>query len=311
MWQNVPIRGAQRWRTQRRGACALMLALLGMVAVSADAQRVLDGIPQTDGVGLTMKVGESLPLETPFKNAGNTDVQLQEVFDGERPVLLLFVYFDCPLQCPFTMQQAQGLMNELHDAYSWTAGEQYRLLVMSFDHNDTPRSAKQQREAFLLGLNFEPLAGGIEFWTGEAKHIRTFADAAGFYYKYMPEIDEFSHVSSLIYVQSDGTIHNYMKGFPFPAPQVRLGLLEASAGTQGTVFEQVLQFCYSWSDSEGKYTLQAKRVMALAGGVTVMAVGTLLGGLFLTGRVRSGQRQTVDGAENASMTMTNPTKVGR
>ena len=271
--------------------CMALLLCAGTVA-PVYAQRVLDGIAQTDGVGLTTKVGDMLPLDTPFKNTANNDVKLAEMFDGERPVLLLFVYFDCPLQCPYTMQQTQVALNELHGKYDWIAGEQYRLLVMSFDHNDTPRSANQQREALLLGLNFEPLKGGLEFWTGTPQNIRTVADAAGFYYRYLPEIDEFSHVSSLIYVRPDGTIHNYMKGFPFPAPQMRLGILEASEGKQGTVFEQVLQFCYSWSDSEGKYTLQAMRVMQLAGGVTVIALSAFIGGLFISGRIRGRGRRS-------------------
>ena len=299
---------------RRLGMCGALVAALAMPAAPALGQRVLENIPQTDGVGLTPKVGDVLPLETPFKNALNNDVTLGSMFDDERPVLLLFVYFDCPLQCPFTMQQAQGALNELHDRFEWVAGEQYRLLVLSFDHNDTPRSANVQREAFLVGLTFEPLEGGVEFWVGEPQHVRKAADAAGFFYRYMPEIDEFSHVSSLIYVQPDGTIHNYMKGFPFPAPQVRLGLLEASEGKQGTIFEQVLQFCYSWSDSEGKYTLQAMRVMQLAGGVTVLALGAFVGGLFISGRVRGGraggaQRASKSGASKGGA-MTNPTSEG-
>ncbi|MCA9294497.1 MAG: SCO family protein [Phycisphaerales bacterium] len=282
------------------------MATCALVAHPAQAQRVLESIPETDGVGLTTKVGDMLPLDTPFKDTSNNDVMLGSMFDGERPVLLLFVYFTCPLQCPYTMQQTQIALNELYDKFGWTAGEQYRLLVVSFDHNDTPRSANQQREGLVAGLHFEPRKGGVEIWTSTPEQVRKVADAAGFYYRYIPEARQFSHVSALIYLRPDGTIHNYMKGFPFPAKQVRLGLLEASEGKQGTVFEQVLQFCYTWSDSEGQYTLQAKRVMQLTGGVTVLVVGAFVGGLFLSGHLRgkNGRRMASNAGDTTS------TKVG-
>lgn len=298
--------------TTRRWMRCVALAVVSCalnVAFMASAQRVLESIPETEGVGLTTKVGDMLPLETRFKDTSNNDVTLASMFDGERPVLLLFVYFSCPLQCPYTMEQTKIALNELHDQFGWVAGEQYRLVILSFDHNDTARSANQQREALRLGLSFEPLEGGLEILTGVPEQVRQVADAAGFYYRYMPETRQFSHVSALIYVRPDGTIHNYMKGFPFPAKQVHLGLLEASEGKQGTVFEQVLQFCYSWSDSEGKYTLQAKRVMQLTGGVTIVAVGAFVGGLFLSGhlRGRSGRRGAAQASRSDGLAQT---KVG-
>jgi protein SCO1/2 len=59
---------------------------------------------------------------------------------------------------------------------------------------------------------------------------------------------------------------------------LRLGLLEASQGKVGNVFDRLLMFCYHYEPNSRGYAIQAYRLMQ-AGGIAILA---LLGGyLFL------------------------------
>ncbi len=49
--------------------------------------------PELQGVGLTQKLGASLPLQAEFKDEYGKKVRLKDYFDGKRPVLLTLNYF--------------------------------------------------------------------------------------------------------------------------------------------------------------------------------------------------------------------------
>ncbi len=45
------------------------------------------------------RLGEQLPLDAKFKDESGRDVALGEYF-GKKPVVLSFVYYQCPMLCP-------------------------------------------------------------------------------------------------------------------------------------------------------------------------------------------------------------------
>ena len=50
-------------------------------------------------IGIEQKLGEQLPLETDFKDEDGQPVKLGDFFNKGRPVILAFVYYECPMLC--------------------------------------------------------------------------------------------------------------------------------------------------------------------------------------------------------------------
>ena len=270
-----------------RGARAVAaVALLGLMAPVAAAQ--FSGNPtQTEdleGVGLTRHEGDRVSLDLTFLDTNNNQRTLGELFEDDGPpVVLLPVYFDCPVICPMTLNQAGNAFRAIRE---WTPGEDYRLLVLSFDHRDSPRSSRIQRDAFLLKFDELPAQDGIEFWTGSTENILALMDEVGFGYRFVAASGHFTHTSAMIFLRNDGTIHNYLPGSEYSSSQVRTGVTEAAEGESQTLWDQVVLLCRVRSEVTGEYVISPMRVMQLVGAVTVVVLATGIAVLVVTNKLR-------------------------
>src|SRR5258705_3766782 len=60
-------------------------------------------LPKLENVTFRQRLDAQLPLDTPFKDENGRDVTLGRYFDGQRPVILAFVYYSCPMLCTQVM----------------------------------------------------------------------------------------------------------------------------------------------------------------------------------------------------------------
>ena len=58
--------------------------------------------PQCKDVTFKQRLNEQLPLDARFKDENGRDVTLGEYF-GKKPVVLAFVYYQCPMLCTQVM----------------------------------------------------------------------------------------------------------------------------------------------------------------------------------------------------------------
>jgi protein SCO1/2 len=263
---------------------ALLLAPLSSAQLIRDSEDV-EGVRD---VGLIEKRGEVIDLSLAFTDTSGRERQLSELFTDDLPVILVLAYFDCPLICPMTINNLQRSLNAIDDM---EAGKDYRLLILSFDHRDTPRSARLQYEAFLAGLRYAPENDGVNVWVGGEDGIentRALSDSVGFYYRWLPEAREYSHPSALVLVRGDGTIHNYIPGIEYSGPQVRRAVVETARGDDPTLIEQFAILCFANRDTDGNLIFSPFRVMQSVGVLSVIGVTGLLIFLSVTGRMGGG-----------------------
>ncbi len=71
----------------------------------------------------------------------------------------------------------------------------------------------------------------------------------------------------------DGRISRYFYGVEYPARDVRLGLVDASAGKIGTPIDRALLFCYHYDPSSARYSASILGIIRLAGVVTIVGSG--------------------------------------
>lgn len=274
----------------RRGAfhpCSWLAAAVvasGLVVSGASAQLIKksDEMEELQGVGITDKRATEVPKDLKVINTKGNEIELGSFFDGERPVLLVMAYYDCPMLCTLVLNGLQDVLNDL----KWTAGEEFRVVTISFDHTNTTEMARERQTTYLSGYDREELSEDAwTFYTADVQNARAISDAVGFSYRFLPDSGEFSHPAALIFLTPDGKVHNYIENIEYRARDVKLALLEASQGKQGSIFDRVQHFCFVYDPDSGQYIL-AMNVMRTGGLITMLGLGSFVSLMVWRGTVR-------------------------
>jgi len=239
-------------------------------AHDADSRKAL-----LETVVIEERLDHQLPLDLAFTDESGTRVPLRHYFDG-RPVLLAFVYFDCPQLCPLVLE---GLARSLRVLR--LAGADYRVLAVSIDPAEKPALAGQKKAAL------RP-TGEWHFLTGTAEAIAALTDAAGFRYR-ARAVDgktEFMHAANTTVITPSGRISRYFSSIDFPPKDLRLALIEASGNRIGSPLDRLLMLCYRYDPAQGRYTLAILSVLRLAAVATVAGIAIIIGILLLRERQR-------------------------
>ena len=239
------------------------------------------------GVDLEQKLGTQLPLDLPFRDETGRGVNLKQYF-GRRPMILSFVYYGCEDLCPLVLD---GLVRSLRPL-SFTVGDQFDVLTVSFDPRDTPALAAAKKQDFVGQYSRPGAEKGWHFLTGDEAAIKRLTEAAGFRFNYESERDRFGHATGIILLTPGGTIARYFYGIEFSPRDLRLGLIEATDGKIGSPIDQLLLFCYHYDPVTGKYGLLITNIVRLAGVATVIALIT-----FIAVMLRRDRNRIINGVE--------------
>tara|TARA_R110002096_G_scaffold173781_5_gene348472 strand:+ start:116222 stop:117178 length:957 start_codon:yes stop_codon:yes gene_type:complete len=294
----------------------LIVMMTAVIAAPASAQRVLDKeeIRQLNGVDLLEAQGTKLPMDAVFTTADGRDVALAQYFLDDKPTILALVYYECPIVCPTVLRSLGNTINDL----DYTAGEDYRILVISFDHNEGTTQALNKREDFIRTYErskTNPAARqGIEFFTGSEESIRALAGSVGFAFNEIAG-GEYAHPISLMAVSPEGILTRYIYGYDYPTQDLKLTLLDASQGKiAASIGDRILHFCYRYDPLAGSYSLVAFRVMQIGAGLSAVILATIIGLLFLGERTREKKRlanaQTIEQSDTDSTHSSSSTTAG-
>jgi protein SCO1/2 len=237
--------------------------------------------PKMQHVTFSQRLGERLPLDARFKDESGRDRALGDYF-GKKPVVLAFVYYQCPMLCPLVMN---GISSALK-VVPFTPGKEFDVVLISFDPRDTPEAANAKKRAHLQHWAVPETADGWHFLTGTEQEIRRVTSAAGFTYEWDEETQQFSHVSGVLVATPDGRLSRYFYGVEFSPKDLRLALVDSSQGRLGSVVEELLLYCFHYDPSTGKYGAAFMNILRLGG---VLTVGLILGFVVLMRRRDSRQ----------------------
>jgi protein SCO1/2 len=88
-------------------------------------------------VGFEPPLNGPMPLDLPFRDETGRTVMLREYFGQQKPVVLAFVYYGCPMLCDQVEQGVVGVLRML----SFNPGRDYEVVFISFDFRETPYMA--------------------------------------------------------------------------------------------------------------------------------------------------------------------------
>jgi protein SCO1 len=283
-------------KTQAAGrralATGLMLLAAHCLALVAAAQygrppmseMPVGGTPEVlKTVRIDQKLGAQVPLDLRFRDEAGREVRLADYFAKGRPVVLSLVYYECPMLCN---QILNGLVGTL-EAVSFTPGQEFEVVTVSFDPRETPELAAAKKETYIRRYRRMGAEGGWHFLTGDKESIDRLAEAVGFNYVWDERSEQFAHASAIMVATPDGVLSHYFYGIEYPPKELRLALVEASGGKVGSPVDQLILYCYHYDPTAGRYGPAIMNIMRAAGVATVFGVVALVLALR---RRRDGER---------------------
>jgi protein SCO1/2 len=169
-------------------------------------------------------------------------------------------------------QVINGLASAL-GVLSLEPGKDFEIVTVSFDPRDTPASASAKKATYLDRYKRPGARTAWHFLTGEPASIERLTRAAGFRYVWDDKTQQFAHPTGVIVLTPDGRLARYLFGIEYGPRDLRLALVEASAGKVGSPVDTLLLFCYHYDPMTGRYGLVIMRAMRIAGAATVLALG--------------------------------------
>jgi protein SCO1 len=250
---------------------ATLLALAAAAnpqAVPSNTGPAASGLPVTlRNVGFEPPLNGQIPLDANFKDETGRDVRLGNYF-GHQPVLLALVYYGCPMLCN---QVEQGVVGSLK-MLSFNAGRDYQVVFVSFDPREAPDMAAKKKVSTLSHYGRPDSAEGWHFLTGTKESIDAVTQAANFRYSFDEKSGIFAHASGIMLLTPDGRISRYFYGVEYPSRDVRLGLVDASAGKIGNPIDHLLLYCFQYDPSTARYSATILRLVRLGGVLTILTI---------------------------------------
>jgi len=233
-------------------------------------------------VAFEQRLNEQLPLDLPFKDEAGRSVKLGDYF-GRKPVVLAFVYYECPMLCTQVLNGLESALRVLNE----TVGREFDVVTVSFDPRETPVLAAGKKKAYLERYQRASAEQGWHFLTGEQESIDALTKAAGFSFSWDEQTQQFAHASGIVVATPAGRLSRYFFGIDYSPRDVKFALIESSHEKIGTRAERLLLYCYHYDPSTGNYGFVAMRAVRLGGAVTLVA---LLGFIFIS--IRRDHRAT-------------------
>jgi protein SCO1/2 len=255
-------------------AVTTSVALLALAA--AGAARAESALPPSlRGVGFDQRLDAQVPPDLVFRDETGRAVRLGDYF-GDRPLILVLAYYRCPMLCTEVLN---GLVRGMLDL-PFTVGKEFDVLTVSFDPREQPDLAAAKKETYLERYGRPGAEAGWHFLTGEEGPIGRLTEAVGFRYRYDPVKDQYAHASGILVLTPAGRVSRYFYDIRYNPRDLRLGLVEASAGRIGSPVDQVLLYCFHYDPAEGRYGPVVMNFVRLGGVLTVLAIGAFVGVLW-------------------------------
>lgn len=254
--------------------CFSLIAAALLMQLSPVVSFAITDANDVKNMGVDEKLGDQIPSDIQLVDENGRTVQIDELLSKDSPTVLNLVYYSCPRVCNFA---TDGLLQVVSELDELNLGDDYRILTVSFDPEETPEIASSKAERYRgLVKNADIDQSSWQFLTGDEQNIQKLTQSVGF--RFFKDGDEFAHGSALIIISPEGKVTRYLHGIEHEPSDFRLSLLEASRGEIGSskIMNQVLLFCYGFDPIGKRYALKALNIVKASGVVTLLLLcGTL------------------------------------
>ncbi|HLX69386.1 MAG TPA: SCO family protein [Verrucomicrobiae bacterium] len=243
----------------------IFLLLCMAAALPLMAQSLTDD--QLSRISFDQMLNAQISLNLPFRDEDGKTVTLRDYF-GQKPVVLVLGYYECPMLCTLTFN---GMVESMNDM-KWSIGNQFNVVHVSINPNETPELAAAKKQTYLQRYGRSGAAAGWHFLTGDEANIRKLADEIGFHYAYDPTVKQYAHPSGLVILTPEGKVSKYFFGVSFSAPELFAALQNATGRQIGSPIERLVLLCFHYSPIKGKYGALIMATLRVLAAVTVVGM---------------------------------------
>ncbi len=249
-----------------------VLASLGTLLLAGGFLQAQYARPQlARGVTIEQNLNSPVPLDLLFHDETGQTVPLRTYF-GEKPVIFSLVYFKCPSLCPMSLRETVTSLRRM----PLQVGLDYNVVVVSFDPSDTPAAALEKKNEYAKMFGRAGFNSGWHFLTGSQESISRLASAIGFGYRWDEATKQYVHASGIMVATPEGRISRYFFGIDYAPADLRLALADAAKHKISRPVDFILQFCFHYDPTQGKYTLAIINILKVAGTFTVLGIAALV-----------------------------------
>jgi protein SCO1 len=222
------------------------------------------------------QIGAQLGLDKVFRDASGGEGKLSEILGG-RPALVVFGYDKCPNLCGVTQQAVASDLNKTD-----LDPETYRALFVSIDPSETTNDAIRAKAEVAPSAGLKGLTAW-RFLTSVDDAGAILAAEAGISFDRRDRINQYVHPIAVIALTPQGRISRVLPALSFEPRDLKLALVEASAGQLGSIADHIFLLCSGFDASKGQYTSAIEAAVKMAGAAALLA---LAAGVFMLTRRR-------------------------
>lgn len=257
-------------------ACAMLVG-------TGSAQAAYGKVPNSTVDSSIMQIDEdkflgvSVARDYALQDSNGKELLLGDLLD--KPLLLVLSYYSCDGACPAIND---SLRTTLKGVSSWKLGQDYRVLTLSFDKNDT----QENLEMFVHHSGFHD--GLPEGWTmarfKNPTDIERLTGSIGFRFFWEPRDRVFLHPAAFVMVSPEARVTRFLYAGSIQASDIGISITKAygSELSASNLVNFMVSACYSYNYHDGKYTLNYP--MFIAVGALGLGVTSLVGGSILMKR---------------------------
>jgi protein SCO1/2 len=211
-------------------------------------------------IGIIEKLNEYVPDDIMLTDESGNQVNMKSIID--KPTIVTFVYFNCPMLCSPLMN---GL-SEVMDKIDLKPGEDYQVLTIGFNTAEPLSLAIAKKKNYVQNMKTTEAATGWKFFISDSLNVAKATEALGFRYKRAGT--EFLHSATLIFVSPEGKITRYLNGTYFLPFEFKMAVVESSKGLAGPTINKILQYCYGYDSQAQRYVLDITKI----GGILILLI---------------------------------------
>jgi protein SCO1/2 len=252
----------------------LMAAMLAGLLPAVALGRIAPG--DYRNVGVVVPANATLPLLATVTDAMGVRRTLDEIVS--RPTVLVFADYKCRTLCGPVVSFVTSALEQS----GMRAGDQFQLLVIGLDPKNVAADAADMRRRHIDDNS--PLFDASTFVTADQPTVQTLTAALGYRFYYDTDDASYIHPAAAFVLTADGKVSRVLTGLGLSGADIRLALVEASAGKIGTVHDRIRLLCSAFDPAHGTYNLVVWRLLEFSAAVTVVLLGGGIGLLLLAGR---------------------------
>ena len=229
--------------------------------------------PVLDAAALVSdKLGQAAAFDVALVDEYGQPFVLAERMKGERPIVLNLGYFGCPGMCGFVLNTFLERMVES----GMRPGHELDLLTVSVHPKESVELASDKKRSYLEAFKQPEWAVHWHFLTGAGDETRRLASSVGWGFRHDLETDEIDHPPVVVVLSPKGVVTRYLDARDFDSTTLRRAIIETSGGKIGSFLERIVVTCLTFDPNSGRYEVAAMTIMRIGGGVTVVAVATMI-----------------------------------